>query len=54
MDIEALFWGLTIIATVSVSAIIVVLGIYYLITKYSEGNRKKRQSYSLEEQKEIK
>lgn len=54
---ELLFWGIVIIFSTSITAIVTVLGIYYMITKTklrSEGNKSKKQIYKLDNQKEIK
>jgi uncharacterized membrane protein len=52
--IDALFWGSAIIIGTSISAIIVVLGIYYLITKNIKKNDLEKHSYTLDSQKEVK
>jgi predicted membrane protein len=51
--IEALFWGIFIIISTSITAIVVVIGIYYLFTKNKKVS-KKGEKYTLEKQQEIK
>ncbi|MFC1780112.1 hypothetical protein ACFLY9_00235 [Patescibacteria group bacterium] len=51
--IEAFIWGVMIIIGTSIAAIVVVLGIYYLITK-NKKSESKGEKYTLEKQKEIK
>jgi uncharacterized membrane protein len=52
--IDLLFTGLIIIISTAVSAIVVVLAVYYLITKQRSSKIKKENTkFSLNDQKEI-
>jgi hypothetical protein len=51
--IETVLWGISIIIFVSLGAISIVIGIYYLITKNKRGENSRKQSYTLDKQKEV-
>ena len=50
---DLLFWGICTIIGITIAAIIIVLGIYFLITKNKSSNQDKKE-YTLDKQKEIK
>lgn len=50
--IDLVIWGVVIIISTSVSAIVVVLGIYYILTKTKQ-DTKKGKVYTIDDQKEI-
>jgi predicted membrane protein len=50
---DLVFWGIFTILGTSVAAIIVVLGIYFLLTK-GKKESKAKESYTLDKQKEVK
>ena len=46
-------WGIIIIITTAISAIGIVFGIYYMLTKTKKKKETKKADYKLEDQKEI-
>jgi hypothetical protein len=50
---EFILWGTIIIVTTAITSIGIVLGIYYMLTKNKEPQKKAKLNYKLEDQKEI-
>lgn len=50
--IEFLFWGVITIIGAAITLIVIVLGVYYILTK-GKKRQEKPASYKLEDQKEI-